>query len=107
MRGGRGRHSAGALAHRRAWAGMRRARALLVGGPMPALDPQFRPEPSSAARRSDHLQIIRPPAPRAPLPAPPLPLTGTECPVCRGAGFLRPAVPVGHPEFGTLVTCEC
>lgn len=29
------------------------------------------------------------------------------CPVCRGAGFLRMDVPVGDPNFGRLVPCDC
>ncbi len=30
-----------------------------------------------------------------------------ECPLCKGAGFVYPAVPVGHPEYGMAVPCEC
>lgn len=39
----------------------------------------------------------------APTPAQPV------CPVCKGAGWLRQDVPVGHPRFGTkgLVKCRC
>src|SRR4051812_9705172 len=103
---------------------------------MPAPDPWFRPEPPRGPRRPDHLQLIHPrtplpppppgpwprpdpprgprrpappqlPPPPPPSPPPPLPLTGTECPICQGAGFLRAAVPVGHPQFGTLLACEC
>lgn len=29
------------------------------------------------------------------------------CPQCGGAGWLRRDVPLGHPEFGRLVRCEC
>jgi DNA replication protein DnaC len=29
------------------------------------------------------------------------------CPICGGAGFLRQDVPVGHPNFGKLVKCDC
>jgi len=29
------------------------------------------------------------------------------CPVCRGIGFLRRDVPVGHPDFGRPVPCQC
>ena len=29
------------------------------------------------------------------------------CPRCGGRGWYTPDVPVGHPEFGTIVTCEC
>lgn len=34
------------------------------------------------------------------LPIPP-------CPTCGGAGFLRLDRPAGHPEFGTVVKCQC
>ena len=30
-----------------------------------------------------------------------------NCPRCRGIGYLRHDVPIGHPEFGKLHTCEC
>jgi DNA replication protein DnaC len=29
------------------------------------------------------------------------------CPLCRGVGYLRQDLPVGHPEFGKLKTCTC
>ncbi|MDY6878262.1 MAG: ATP-binding protein [Chloroflexota bacterium] len=29
------------------------------------------------------------------------------CPTCRGLGYLRADVPVGHPDFGKLVPCTC
>jgi DNA replication protein DnaC len=29
------------------------------------------------------------------------------CPVCGGTGYLRQDVPVGHPNFGKLVECQC
>ncbi len=29
------------------------------------------------------------------------------CPTCKGAGFLRYDVPVGHPDFGRIVPCRC
>ena len=29
------------------------------------------------------------------------------CPVCRGFGWLRRQVPVGHPDFGQLFPCDC
>jgi len=29
------------------------------------------------------------------------------CPVCKGLGYLRADVPVGHPDFGELVPCTC
>jgi DNA replication protein DnaC len=33
--------------------------------------------------------------------------TRSSCPLCRGLGYLRADVPVGHPDFGTLVPCAC
>ena len=30
-----------------------------------------------------------------------------DCPICGGTGFLREDVPVGHPRFGKLVSCQC
>ncbi len=29
------------------------------------------------------------------------------CPICGGIGYLRHDVPVGHPNFGKLVPCDC
>ena len=49
-----------------------------------------------------------PPAPRAAYLSIPRPLPPKEvCPKCKGAGYLRLDVPVGHPSFGKLVPCEC
>jgi len=31
----------------------------------------------------------------------------TTCPICKGLGYLRADVPVGHPDFGKLVPCAC
>jgi DNA replication protein DnaC len=36
--------------------------------------------------------------------APPQP---EVCPICHGAGYVRLEVPVGHPDFGRAVQCEC
>ncbi|MFQ5924684.1 MAG: ATP-binding protein [Dehalococcoidia bacterium] len=30
-----------------------------------------------------------------------------ECPLCRGAGFVYPLLPSGHPDFGRVVPCQC
>jgi DNA replication protein DnaC len=32
---------------------------------------------------------------------------GEVCEICGGHGWTSPNVPVGHPEFGTLVRCQC
>jgi len=29
------------------------------------------------------------------------------CPVCGGTGYLRQDVPVGHPNFGKIIPCQC
>lgn len=29
------------------------------------------------------------------------------CPLCKGAGFVYPDVPLGHPDFGKAVPCRC
>ncbi|MFQ6099781.1 MAG: ATP-binding protein [Anaerolineae bacterium] len=29
------------------------------------------------------------------------------CPICKGLGYMRADVPVGHPDFGRLVPCTC
>ena len=35
------------------------------------------------------------------------PLQPEVCPLCHGAGYVRLDVPVGHPDFGRAVQCEC
>ena len=30
-----------------------------------------------------------------------------SCPVCSGAGFLLDDLPLGHPDFGKLIPCQC
>ncbi len=30
-----------------------------------------------------------------------------QCPICRGVGYIRLDVPVGHPHFGKLFPCTC
>ncbi len=32
---------------------------------------------------------------------------GGVCAICGGKGWFTPNVPVGHPEFGQVVTCQC
>lgn len=29
------------------------------------------------------------------------------CPICKGLGYVRADVPLGHPDFGKLVACAC
>lgn len=40
------------------------------------------------------------------VPEPP-PEEEGACPLCGGAGFVRPDVPLGHPDFGQAVPCRC
>jgi DNA replication protein DnaC len=36
------------------------------------------------------------------------PASGNDsCPVCHGLGFITHDVPVGHPDFGRAIPCEC
>ena len=30
-----------------------------------------------------------------------------ECPLCKGIGWVKHSVPVGHPDFGKLFPCDC
>ena len=30
-----------------------------------------------------------------------------ECPICKGAGFIHPLLPSGHPDFTRLIPCQC
>jgi DNA replication protein DnaC len=32
---------------------------------------------------------------------------GQACPICKGLGYIRADVPVGHPDFGKLLPCSC
>ncbi|MDA1227539.1 MAG: ATP-binding protein [Chloroflexi bacterium] len=34
-------------------------------------------------------------------------LPSTACDSCAGRGWFTPDVPAGHPDFGTILTCEC
>lgn len=42
------------------------------------------------------------PEPTAPVRASP-----SECPICKGAGWIRAEVPVGDPFFGRPIMCQC
>ncbi|MGQ9675758.1 MAG: ATP-binding protein [Chloroflexota bacterium] len=44
---------------------------------------------------------------RANRPAVPPPPQADECPICKGARYLRLDAPYGSPLFGRLVDCEC
>lgn len=35
------------------------------------------------------------------------PATSSLCPTCNGAGYYIYDVPVGHPDFGKLISCHC
>ena len=32
---------------------------------------------------------------------------GSDCPICKGAGFVHPLLPSGRPEFSQVVPCRC
>jgi DNA replication protein DnaC len=40
-------------------------------------------------------------------PSPSEPEIKETCPICKGLGYVRADVPVGHPDFGTLIPCTC
>ena len=40
-------------------------------------------------------------------PLPDLPAEDPACPRCDGAGFVRKAVQLGHPDFGRAFPCDC
>lgn len=82
------------------------------------------PQPPTPSHEPPRIQqpsrqvVVRTPAqppaqalPGSPQPAYlsiPRPLPPKErCPKCKGAGYLRLDVSVGHPSFGKLVPCEC
>lgn len=46
------------------------------------------------------------PTPTAPSPSRSTSENG-DCPICRGIGYYRVDVPVGHPQFGKLIPCGC
>jgi len=35
------------------------------------------------------------------------PSPGSNCPVCKGAGFVHPLLPSGKPDFSRVVNCRC
>jgi DNA replication protein DnaC len=43
----------------------------------------------------------------AALAAESIPLAPNACPICRGVGYVRHDVPLGHPTFGKAVPCQC
>lgn len=78
------------------------------------------PQPPTPSHEPPRIQqpsrqvVIHTPTPATPnLPQPaflsiPRPLPPKEvCPKCKGAGYLRLDVPVGHPSFGKPIPCEC
>lgn len=41
------------------------------------------------------------------VPTEPDPEPVAVCAICDGRGYLRRDVPIGHPDFGTVVACQC
>lgn len=87
----------------------------LVGPAMIQLAQQRRlrrepPEQEPAGPEGVRLVDADPPVsgshPLPQLPAPP-PAPAVSCPLCHDRGYLRTTVPVGHPQFGKLVECQC
>jgi len=35
------------------------------------------------------------------------PAADSECPICKGAGFIHPILPSGKPDFSSVKACEC
>jgi DNA replication protein DnaC len=35
------------------------------------------------------------------------PPAGSECPICKGTGFVHPLLPSGKPDFSRVVACRC
>jgi DNA replication protein DnaC len=58
------------------------------------------PEPMAMAMASDEPQVTRSRRKTTPLQP-------EVCLLCRGAGYVRLDVPVGHPDFGRAVQCQC
>jgi len=56
-------------------------------------------------RLADVLQVTRVPRPDASGSRPTDP--ESVCPICKGAGYVREDVPVGHPHFGRAIICDC
>jgi DNA replication protein DnaC len=54
---------------------------------------------------ADVLQAARIPRPSASGSRPTDP--ESVCPICKGAGYVREDVPVGHPHFGRANICDC
>ena len=77
--------------------------------PTPSHEPPRIQQPSRQVTIHTPQQVQ--PVPSAPRPAYlsiPRPLPPKEvCPKCKGAGYLRLDVSVGHPSFGKLIPCEC
>jgi DNA replication protein DnaC len=60
-------------------------------------------DPASDAPPPDlRASSLQPPA-SAPLPA----QDEAACPLCHGAHFVQPDVPLGHPDFGRAMPCRC
>ena len=86
----------------------------LLRGATPAMKGRIGSPPSTAAAQpstsdsGERLTIQRPApdalAARAEDAGPPEAVT---CPVCGGVGFVREDLPLGHPDFGKAVPCQC
>ncbi len=63
--------------------------------------PVFQPAMKPAQVKIAERHLVLPPRDE------PEPLPAGVCPRCRGAGYLRLDVPIGHPSFGKATPCAC
>jgi DNA replication protein DnaC len=67
------------------------------------LPQRSRPEPMASERQDERQDERQPASSRRKT----TPLQPEACPLCHGAGYVRLDVPVGHPDFGRAVQCQC
>ena len=68
--------------------------------------PSHPPAQRPSMQRHQSSQPSQPPQPIQSAQPAPLP-SQANCPLCKGAGYLRADVPYGHPNFGKPIACEC
>lgn len=60
----------------------------------------------AATRDTGEMEVL----PRSPETRTPKPVRLVDdqlCPMCKNDGWMRPDVPLGHPNFGKIVKCQC
>ena len=68
---------------------------MLKGNDGEAISPTSSPTLSSVERARGTWQTVLRPQPAAP------------CPICGGAGYIVPDLPIGHVDFGKAIPCRC